>query len=233
MAGTGRRAVVDADAPLVVELLGQPGAGKTTLAHAAAKMSKTMGRAELGAAWRQLPAMRKGLVLWQAIRNGACLARATRLVFGEPLLRWDSIARLARLLVKSHWTRSQSRPLLLEEGALQDLWSIYYSAGKMEPDPQLLAPLVRCLYRNVNARIVLLQVEPTIAFDRIRGRLDGKSRLDPLPEAELWRRLAGTAQLPHRLADAARLAGLQVETLDVSRPVETSVSRLHAIMRGN
>ena len=222
-----------ADAPLVVELLGQPGAGKTTLAHAAAKMSESLGRAELGAAWRQLPAIRKGFVLWQASRNGACLAQATKLVLGEPLLRWDSIVRLSRLLVKSHWTRSQSRPLLLEEGSLQDLWSIYYSAGKMEPDPQLLAPLVRCLYRGVNARIVLLQVEPAIAFDRIRGRQDGKSRLDPLPEAELRRRLAGTAQLPLRLADAARLAGLPVETLDVSQPLESSVSRLRAIMRGS
>lgn len=221
------------DAPLVVELLGQPGAGKTTLAHAAAKTSESLGTAELSAAWRQLPAIRKGFVLWQASRDGTCLIHAARLIFGEPLLRWDSIVRLARLVVKSQWTRSQSRPLLLEEGHLQDLWSIYYSAGKMEPDPELLAPLVRCLYRDVNARIVLLQVEPAIAFDRIRGRRDGKSRLDPLPEAELRRRLALTAQLPHRLADAARLAGLPVDTLDVSRPLESSVRRLRAIMRGS
>ena len=221
-----------ADGPLVIELLGHPGAGKSTLAHAARKMSDSLGRAELGAAWRQLPAVRHGFFLWQASRDGACLAQAMRLVFGDRLLSLDSIVRLARLLVKSHWTRSQSRSLLLEEGSLQDLWSIYYSAGKMEPDPHLLAPFIRCLYRDVNARIVLLELNPTVAFDRIRDRRDGKSRLDRLPEAELWRRLAETAQLPHRLAEAARLAGLPVESLDASRSLKTSVSRLRAIMRG-
>lgn len=221
-----------AAAPLVVELLGQPGAGKTTLAHAA-KTPGLSGRAEVGAAWRQLPAIRKAIIVWRASRDWTCLAKAVKLVVAEPLLQWDSIVRLARLLVKSHWTRSQSKPLLLEEGSLQDLWSIYYSAGKMEPDPQLLAPLVRCLYRGVNAKIVLLQADPAIAFDRITGRPDGKSRLDRLPETELRRRLGASAQLPNRLAEAARLAGLPVETLDVSQSVESSAGRLRAIVRGN
>ena len=216
--------------PLLVELLGQPGAGKTTLGHAAAVGSDFRSTADLGAAWRRLPAIRKAMFLASSAFDGVCLTHAMRLVIGAPLLRGDSLGRLARLLVKSHWIRSQRGQLLLEEGFLQDLWSIFYSAGRMDPDPRLLAPLVRCLYRGVDAQIVFLQVDTQTTLDRIRGRTQGKSRLDRLAEADLRKRLAETSQLPLRIAAAARLAGLTVETIDASQPVEISVSQLRSIM---
>lgn len=218
------------DPPLLVELFGQPGAGKTTLARAAAAGSDLRSTADLGAAWRRFPAIRKAMFLARSTFDGVCLAHAVRLAIGAPLLRPNSLSRLARLLVKSHWIRSQRGRLLLEEGFLQDLWSIFYSAGRMEPDPRLLAPLVRCLYRGANAQIVLLQVDPQIAFHRIRGRAQGNSRLDRLSEADLRQRLTETGQLPARLAEAARLAGLTVQSLDASQPLEISVSRLRSIM---
>jgi hypothetical protein len=220
-----------ADAPLLVELIGQPGAGKTTLARAATAGSELHTRGELGSAWAHLPILTKASLFGRAILDGACLARAIQLALGARLFRGDSLSRLFRLLIKSHWIRAQSGRLLLEEGCLQDLWSIYYSAGRWEPEPRQLAPLIRCLYRGVRARLVFLEVDPQRAFDRIRGRTHGKSRLDRLAEADLRQHLANTAQLPHKLADAARLAGLGVETLDASLPVETTVRRLRAVMQ--
>lgn len=216
---------------MLIELFGQPGSGKSTLVRAVAAGSDLRTTAGLSAAWKQLPARTKGSVFGRAILNGGSLVQASRLALRARLFRGDSLSRLYRLVIKSHWVRAQSGRLLLEEGCLQDLWSVCYSAGRTEPDPQHLAPLIRSLYRGVRARIVFLEVNPQNAFDRIRSRNHGKSRLDGLAEAELRQHLSKTAQLPHRLADAARLAGLSVETIDASLPVETTVRRLRAVLQ--
>lgn len=163
--------------------------------------------------------------------GGACLASAIRFATGARLFRGDSLPRLARLLIKSHWFRAQTAPLLLEEGHLQDLWSILYSGGRSDPDPRQLAPLIRCLYRGMDVQIVYLEVDPHNAFDRIRARRHGKSRLDRLADEELRRQLLSRAQLPSRLVDAARLAGLRVERVDASLPIETTVGQLRAVMQ--
>ena len=218
-----------ADAPILIELFGQPGAGKTTLVRAAAMDAKT--KADLTAAWTRLPALKKAHLFGRAALGGTCLIAATRLAIGARLTRGDSLLRLARLVIKSHWVRAQKEPLLLEEGHLQDLWSIFYSAGRTEPNPRLLSPLIRCLYRGVETQIAFLDTDPQSAFDRIRGRSHGKSRLDRLSDTDLQARLAATAQLPHRIVEAARSAGLMVETLDASQPIQANADRLVAMVQ--
>lgn len=217
--------------PLVIELFGHPGAGKSTLARAAVADSRRRTNAGLGAAWKSQSKLAKGRLVGRTILDGACLGNAIKFAIGVRLFRGDSLPRLGRLMVKGHWIRSQRQRLLLEEGHLQELWSILYSAGRRDPDPQLLAPLVRCLYRGVDARIVFLELDPENALQRIRARKHGKSRLDRLAEVELRKQLIERAQLPHQLVDAARLAGLQVEQLDASLPIETTVGQLQALMK--
>lgn len=214
----------------MVELFGQPGAGKSTLAHSMAAGSELLNRPGLGAAWKQQSKFAKASFVARAILDASCLARAIRFAISARLFRGDSLSRLARLMIKSHWFRSRTGLLLLEEGHLQDLWSILYSAGRTEPDPRLLAPLIRCLYRGVDARIVYLELDPQNSFERIRGRKHGKSRLDRLADDELRKQLTAQAQLPSRLVEAARLAGLKVDPLDASLPIETNAARLAAMM---
>lgn len=216
---------------MLIELFGHPGAGKSTLARAALADSDRRATASLGAAWKKQSSLAKGLLVGRAILDGACLGSAMRLATSGRLFRGDSLPRLVRLVIKSHWIRSQKEPLLLEEGHLQELWSVLYSAGRLDPDPQLLAPLIRCLYRGVDAQLVFLDVDPESAFQRIRTRKHGKSRLDRLAEAELRNQLVARAQLPHQLVEAARLAGLRVERLDAALPIEATVDQLHALMR--
>lgn len=215
-------------APLVIELLGQPGSGKSTIVRASAEGLDLTTRAGLATAWRQLPLLAKSGAFARTMGDGACLIAAIRLVASARLFDRNSLARLLRLLVKGHWLRAQRMPLLLEEGHLQDLWSILYSAGRTNVDPTLLAPLIRCLYRGVDARIMLLELDTDQAVDRIRARRDGRSRFDRLAEYQLRTQWAATSQLPHQLADAARLAGLAVDRLDASLPVEVNARILRA-----
>jgi hypothetical protein len=84
----------------------------------------------------------------------------------------------------------------------------------------------------MDAQIVFLELDPRSAFDRIRDRSHGRSRLDRLSEADLQDCLAETSQLPFRIVDAAGLAGLKVETLDASLAIETNAGRLGALIKG-
>lgn len=219
------------NSPLLVELFGQPGAGKSTLVQSVAAGSELPTRANLSAAWGQQSLFVKAGFVARAMLDGVCLSSAIQLVIRARLVKADSLSRLFRLLVKSHWLRSQAGPMLLEEGHLQDLWSIFYSAGRTEPQPHLLAPLIGCLYQGLDAQIVFLDVGAEEVFERIRGRAHGKSRLDRLAEQELRQHAIATSQLPHRIADAAGIAGLKVRTVDASLPIETTVGLLRAAVQ--
>lgn len=216
---------------MVVELFGQPGAGKTTLAYSAVAGSESISRSSLGAAWKRQSKLVKAIFLARTLLDIPSLAHAMKFAIVARLFRGDSLSRLFRLLIKRHWIHSQSGPLLLSEGHLQDLWSILYSAGIREPDPRQLAPVIGSLFRGVDVQIVYLELDPQSAFDRIRARTHGKSRLDRLAHEELLEQLSASEQLPHRLVDAARLAGLRVERLDASQPIEANVDQLRAVMR--
>lgn len=218
------------DPPFVVELFGQPGSGKSTLARSAAAGSGLIGRSSMGAAWKRQPRLVKATFLARAMLDRAGLACAIKVAIGARLFRGDSLVRLVRLLIKSHWFRSQAGRYLLEEGHLQDLWSTLYSAGRTDPDPHMLAPLIRCLYRGLDAQIAFLDAEADELFNRIRRRTHGKSRLDRLAELELRQHLLATEHLALRIVDAAKMAGLRVERVDASLPIEAMVDQLRGAM---
>lgn len=134
-------------------------------------------------------------------------------------------------MAKTHWLKSRSGAVLLDQGFLQDLWSILYMSSCSDPDPAHLAPLIRAIYDGVDARIVFIDVKPETAASRVGGRAHGHSRLDGLPEAELRGSLARAAQLPLRIVEAARKAGLDVMTLDGSEPSDVLVNRLLPLLQ--
>ena len=185
----------------------------------------------MGAAWKRQPKRVKATFLARTVLDGAGLACAIKVVIGTRLFRDDSLLRLGRLLIKSHWFRSQAGRYLLEEGHLQDLWSILYSAGRTNPDPHMLAPLIRCIYRGMDAQIAFLDVHADELFSRIRGRSHGKSRLDRLADLELRQHLFATEHLALRIVDSAKMAGLRVQRIDASLPVEAVADQLRGVMQ--
>jgi hypothetical protein len=148
-----------------------------------------------------------------------------------PIAGSDSLLRLAALPGKRRRLRHERGQLLREEGLLQDLWSILYSARHYDPDPLRLAPLIRYLYRGLDVRLVHIKVDADCARDRIVGRPDGKSRFDAMTEAELRGRLRETASLAPAIAAAAVAAGLTVETLDGLAPLAVNADRLRTIVQ--
>lgn len=214
----------------LVELFGSPGAGKTTLARAAVCGPGMLTQAELTASWRRTAAREKAVHIRSAFLDSACTGAAVRLAFGAPLTSGDSLRRLTRMVARTDWVRSQSAALLLHQGYLQDLWSILYSARRLEPDPELLSPLLRSMYRGVNAQIVFIDVEPEIATARVATRNDGHSRLDGWPRAQVRDCLSGTSHLLRTIISSAKAAGLDVAVMDGTAPVAQLAARLQSVL---
>jgi hypothetical protein len=210
----------------LIELFGPPGAGKSSLARASAQGAGLLSRQDLGLTWRRQSFARKARFVVKAYVRSECAARALRLAWNAPLRSPEALVRLARLLVKAEWMKAQAGIVLLDQGPLQELWSILYSSGVGTPDPDLVSPFVKSLYSGSEPLIVYIRVDPSIASARIRGRSHGHSRLDGLNRDELEESLARGAELPERIAAAARAAGLKVQTMDGSKPLEVLVSQL-------
>lgn len=216
-------------APTFVEIFGSPGAGKTTLSRALQHSASVLTRGELSVSWRTLSAVRKGATAAAALRRPGCAMRAGEAVFKASLFRRDSLAGLGRLVVKSHWLPNVVGGKLVEEGPLQDLWSIFYSSGRFEFDPSALSPLIGSLYRDMRPRIAFIELDARTASKRIAERCNGKSRFDGAPERIIVGKLERAAHLPANIAAAARQAGLHVVTLDGSVPVAVLVEQLRLI----
>ena len=199
-----------------MELFALPGAGKTTVAQAAAKRSFVSTRNDLSVAWADCSILQRGIHIARALGSPSRLAAALRFGASARIATIESIVRLMRLTAKSSWLKSRSGVMLLDQGFLQDLWSILVSGNSVRADPAFLSPLIRVLYEGVDARIVTIEVEPRLAASRLGERSYGDSRFDGLPTAELHTSLSSALELQSKIIGAAKLAGLPVHTIDGS-----------------
>lgn len=212
----------------VIELFGMPGAGKTTLTNAAAEFFCGYTDSDLSKAWQCQSQLRRGAHVAGALLDLACVTAAAELAVRAPLANPESLLRLVRLVAKRNWIRSQPRSMLLDQGFLQDLWSILYCAGCVDPQPGLLVRLIRSLYRGVEAHVFFLELDADTASLRISSRSDGESRFDGLQRAVVLRSLTCATPLAHAISRAAADAGLTIKILDGSAPITVLGAQLQA-----
>jgi hypothetical protein len=202
-----------------VELFGLPGAGKSTIARHLDLPTDAIRREDLAAARKALTAGQMARLVLLTLRNWRWLAALAMLALTTPIWHPDSLGRLIRLAVARTWIASQRNFVLLDQGPLQALWSIFYSEGASKPPRKALVEVLRQLYADIGVVLVELEVRPEIAAGRISRREDGNSRLDGLPVGTTQRELQAFSDLPDELLAAARLAGLEVRSLSGEKEI--------------
>jgi len=213
----------------LVELFALPGAGKSTVVEALAQQALVTTRKNLSAEWENCSALQRLGHVGRTFANCRLLTAAVRFGVGARLRTGESQFRLMRLVVKAEWLRSRSGLVLLDQGFLQDIWSIVLSSRSASADPALLCSLIQALYEKIETTIVILDVDFETASARISARTHGDSRFDGLPEGQLRHAIEAASGLQRQIAESARLAGLPVRVIDGSPPAKVVVAGLQAL----
>lgn len=211
-------------------MVGAPGVGKSTLAKAVCARAEVCTRHQLSADWHRQSLARRAIYIGRGFAKPGRLIAAARLAFSCGLNDRGSIGRLLRVIAKSEWLSSRSGPVLLDQGFLQDLWSVLYMGGCSAPNPAHLSPFLRSVFPRGDTIVVFIAVDPNVAFERLRGRSGGHSRLDGLSQVELQASVERAARLPSAIASAAKAAGLRVVELDGSEAIDMLAEQIFSLL---
>jgi hypothetical protein len=218
-------------APLVVEFVGLPGAGKTT--------TEVQVTAALVA--RGVLAADRPSVGGQDIHRVRHYARLSRFYLGRPgeLAAAVHLARMGRAGVPGiresfrcvsvwAWRLASARGLghevlLLDQGPVQEGWALTLRGGwTAETVAAEVARLVRVA--GVSYALVHFELPAQLAVERIARRPTMESGFDRLPPDEARRRLLREeGRLGDLTRQAAAAIGAEVLRIDATRPIEESV----------
>lgn len=226
--GAGLRTSVAGRTHVVVECFGMPGAGKSQVARALARLLRERGvhvrdeRIRISEASRPHRAVRKLGYLVRAIPFW--LSRSTLLRGRDPGIRWRTPYRGLKVLSNWAFVVSLVRAQLqregvpvLDQGFLQGLWSTdYHSREGLPGDGQLQSCLELALELAGDPRVILVVVEAPESRirKRLRARKGGVSPLDHEETGrEVWRAARSATARILELADRFAAGSRQVSVV--------------------
>ena len=197
----------------IVELFGLPGAGKTTLVSGLSLPPGTIQREDLARGRSALSAVQLVRLALATLADWRWLGALAVLAWQTPIRHSEALGRLLRFAVFKTWMRQQGLLLVLDQGPIQALWSIFFTEGSTRLPCGALARVIDLLYADISVVVFEIAVQPDLAATRITSREAGNSRLDGLPFGLTHSRLEACADLPGELLAAVRQAGITVHSL--------------------
>jgi hypothetical protein len=225
--------LIGAPGPLVVEFVGLPGAGKSTVAArlATGERSSSWGnRKAVGAGdvQRSTHYPRLGLFF---LRHRDELRAALRLASNGSGLNPRRLYQVVKYLHVWSYRLALARRrgyevLLLEQGPVQDTWSLMLRGTW--PNETLQSSVSRMiLAAGVRYAMVYFDVAPEAAANRIAQRPTMESRFDRLDQAEAARQLAiEGVRLEELFTGVVERTGVLHQRVDANGPLENTCARI-------
>lgn len=194
-------------------MFGLPGAGKTTLTNRLVLPGEFRRREDLSRALRTQSVPQYVLLALRTLADWRWLLALAILALKTPIWRRESLQRLVRIALQKTWMNSQSGLVVLDQGPLQSLWSIFFTEGVSDPPMSALSRVLQHLYSGIDIAVFEIDVDPGLAARRVDLRDVGNSRLDDLPLGTVRRKLEEVAALPRAIIAAAQAGKIPVTRL--------------------
>jgi adenylate kinase family enzyme len=202
--------------PLVIELAGLPGAGKTSLTDRV--RLPHLGRRDIGVV--NLPLRRE---TWRVARAAMMLALTIRPWKPGYLLRAIKLV----LALRSYGPLDHDL-VIMDQGLVQKMWS-FIIESRSYPE-QRLEELVDALTPFAADHLVWIAVPHELAAQRIAGRTGGNSRFDGQDAATIAQRLADLERPYRTLVEMFRKkSGMSVLSLDGEANLKDNAARIEAL----
>lgn len=233
--------------PLVVEFIGPPGAGKTAVAHEVIAQLEGAGYRCFGhskaSAPESIDKKSGGTVskLKTLVGLAVLCLKHRQLAFAAlrytQAIRPRNVASLRRLFIllsRFGFVRGVMFEgydfLILDQGPLQNIWSIG-TTGDGRPADRDLLRVVRTVVEDLAPIVVLVEVDAELASERVANRPTMRSRFDHMSRSKARECLAQHEELFSRLFEfAGRVGSPEGVRLDGSRPIAHSTDRLLPII---
>lgn len=216
--------------PWVVEFVGLPGAGKTTVFHPVVSQLTTKGtllvdRNEILQQWQNTARANKiwqlipsNLNQWHILIQAIGLALRVRPLTRQSLLKAGKVfSNLKRIDSTIRYRRCPL--IILDQGFLQELWSVGITGNP--PSTAQLMPLLTSLFQSRSIAVVYFNVDVEMAGDRLQSRSTKNSRLDRMQPEASSALLSNYAPFLQDILNCTRSLNIPVVSIEASLPIDT------------
>jgi adenylate kinase family enzyme len=204
----------------MIELLGVPGSGKSTIGDKLVSDLQCRERRNIVEEWRRQSLPVKAWYILRGLLDIPAVVGAVKFARCAGLTSRSALGRLVRMVAKRHWVRTREGTLLLHQGYLQDIWSMLtFDEGK-PIDNLCIARFLHAMYRGTDPTFIYLDIDVDTATQRIVARQHGNSRLDGLAKDDIRRRLNDRIWVADMIYTAAEASGMSTRRIDGQSSVE-------------
>ena len=218
--------------PLVLEFVGLPGSGKTTISHLVAskleaKGIKIVSREEILKQWHQKNALQKLLQLFSSNSNQwTILVNSLKFAAQVQPLNLFSFVQAIKIFFNVKRNDAVVRGencqlILLDQGLLQEAWSVVI-AGSL-PKLSYLKREMLSIFYNRSIIIVNLKIDLDTSVSRVQNRQKKKKKdsyFELMDSAQAYSLVTKYFPYLQEIINCARIAEIPILDIDSSLPVE-------------
>lgn len=221
--------------PIVLEFIGLPGAGKTTVFHQVVAQLKQQGVSvaagdEILRSWKKQPIwQRLGKLIpqtqnqWQILRQSLLLATQVKptnwLSFSKAIKTYANLKRIDAIAQANN-----EQLILLDQGLLQEIWSIGLTGTT--PAIEDIKEELALIFSQRPIAIVDFQINIETAIQRIQNRPTDQSRFDLMSQEAAQQLLSQYAPYLQDIINCAQTFNIPVLEIDSSLSVDEKTQQI-------